>query len=272
MSTSGLRRAAPRRSGTERSRAATLALRAVLPVALLGLWQLLASTGAIDTRFLSSPALTATRAWELLEDGTLVENLLVSLRRSVIGFAIGAGLGTLLGLLCGLFKLGEELLDSTIQMLRTVPVFALTSLFIVWFGFGELPKVLIIALACFFPMYINTYAGVRDVDAKLLEMCQTLGVSQLTTIRHALLPGALVASLVGLRYAIAISVLALVVAETINADSGLGYLMANAQAYVQTDTIFTVLVTYCLLGLAGDLIARQLERRMLRWRPAFKGR
>ncbi|MDW5598539.1 ABC transporter permease [Conexibacter stalactiti] len=255
-----------------RGRAATFGRRALVPVALLGLWQLLAATGQIDVQLFSSPTRTANALWELTLDGTLPRNLLVSIRRAALGLFFGVSAALVLGVVTGLWTLGEELIDSTIQMVRTVPVFALTSVFVVWFGFGEVPKVLIVAIACFFPVYINVFAGIRGVDRGLLEMAGAMGKSRWEVIRHVLLPGAMPQTLVGLRFSFSISVLALVIAETLNATTGLGYLLTTAQQYVDTDVIFSCVIVYCMLGIAVDVIVRLLERRLLAWRAGFDGR
>lgn len=254
------------------ARAATLARRALVPVLLIALWQLLASSGQLDVQLFSSPARTASSLWNLTLDGTLPRNLLVSIRRAVLGLFFGVSAALVLGVITGLWTLGEEIIDSTIQMVRTVPVFALTSVFVVWFGFGEVPKVLIVAIACFFPVYINVFAGIRSVDRGLLEMAGAMGKSRWEVIRHVLLPGAMPQTLVGLRFSFSISVLALVIAETLNATTGLGYLLTTAQQYVDTDVIFSCVIVYCLLGIAVDVIVRLLERRLLAWRAGFDGR
>jgi sulfonate transport system permease protein len=257
-----------RRTGSRRALSALR--RGIVPVLILAVWQIQASRHAIDTRLFSSPEQVAQTLWSMTRDGTLPDNLLPSLRRAGLGLLIGVSLGTATGLACGLWTPMEEALDSTIQMLRTIPFVSLTSIFVVWFGFGELPKVLLIAYACFIPMYINVYAGIRTVDKKLIEMSRSLQAGQLSTIRHVVLPGSLPSALVGLRYALSLSVLALVIAETINTTNGLGYLAVQAQTYVQTPVLFSVILIYCLLGICGDLAVRLLEHRLLSYRTGMK--
>jgi sulfonate transport system permease protein len=250
----------------------SLARRAAVPILLVVLWQALAAAGVLDEQLFSSPARTAARLWELIADGTLPANLVVSIRRAALGLGLGTAAALTLGVTAGLWTLGEELVDSTVQMVRTVPVFALTSVFVVWFGFGELPKVLLIAMACFFPVYINVLSGIRGVDRGLIEMAGAMDRSQWQVIRHVLLPRAMPQTLVGLRFSFSISVLALVIAETLNATDGLGYLLTTAQQYVDTDTIFACVIVYCLLGIAVDILVRLLEHRLLAWRASFGGR
>jgi sulfonate transport system permease protein len=213
----------------------------------------------------------ADTAWQLMANGTLERALLVSLARVGVGLFIGVAAGLILGLVSGLFRLGEDLIDPSLQMLRTMPVLALIPLFILWFGIGELPKVLIIGLGCFFSMYLNTFAGVRNVDERLVEAGQTLGLSRWGQIRHVIIPGALPNALVGLRIAIGVSVIMLVVSEQINASSGIGYLMTQAEQFFQTSVIFVGLLVYAILGLGADLIVRFIEKRALAWRRTFAG-
>jgi sulfonate transport system permease protein len=243
----------------------------ITPVVVLALWQLGSNLGYLSFKTFSSPWQVADTAYQLMANGTLERALLVSLARVGVGLFIGVTAGLLLGLVSGLFRLGEDLIDPSLQMLRTMPVLALIPLFILWFGIGELPKVLIIGLGCFFSMYLNTFAGVRNVDDRLVEAGQTLGLSRWGQIRHVIIPGALPNALVGLRIAIGVSVIMLVVSEQINASSGIGYLMTQAEQFFQTSVIFVGLLVYALLGLSADLIVRFIEKRALAWRRTFAG-
>jgi sulfonate transport system permease protein len=157
------------------------------------------------------------------------------------------------------------------QIFRALPILALIPLAIVWWGIGETPKVALIALGVVFPVYINTFAAIRSVDARLIESARSLGLGRLGLVRHVILPGALPGFFVGLRFALAVSWLVLVVSEQINANSGLGYLMMNAQQFLRTDIIVVGLLIYGTLGLLSDLFVRFLERTMLQWRLTFSG-
>ena len=243
----------------------------VTPVVVIALWQLGSNFGWLSFKTFSSPWQVTDTAYQLMANGTLERALLVSLARVGVGLFIGVTAGLLLGLVSGLFRLGEDLIDPSLQMLRTLPVLALIPLFILWFGIGELPKVLIIGLGCFFSMYLNTFAGVRNVDERLVEAGETLGLSRWGQIRHVIIPGALPNALVGLRIAIGVSVIMLVVSEQINASSGIGYLMTQAEQFFQTSVIFVGLLVYALLGLSADLIVRSIEKRALAWRRTFAG-
>lgn len=241
------------------------------PLLILTLWQLVAWSGLVSPQTLASPLQILMTARTLTLDGTLPHNLVVSLLRAGSGFVLAVAGGVTLALLAGLSRLGEDIIDAPMQMLRTLPALALVPLFILWFGIGETPKVGLVALGALFPIYLNLFKGLRTVDPKLLEMSRTLGLSPLQTIRHVLLPGALPDLLVGLRYAVGISWLMLVVAEQVNASSGIGHMMMDAQDFLRTDIILLGLVIYAGFGLLSDQAVRLLERVLLAWRPSQRG-
>lgn len=243
------------------------------PVILVLLWQAACSTGLISTRLFASPLQILSTGWGLAQDGTLQTNLGVSLLRAASGLALALATGISLALIAALSRIGENVIDAPIQILRTLPVLALAPLFILWFGIGELPKVLLVALGATFPVYLNLHKGIRAIDPKLLEMAHTIGLTRWQRIRHVILPGALPDLLVGTRLAVSISWLMLVVAEQINASSGIGHMMMDAQDFLRTDIIFVGLAIYGLLGLISDQGVRVLERRALTWRlPSAQGR
>jgi sulfonate transport system permease protein len=246
--------------------------RALGPLAVLVAWQAASSWGWISPRVLAAPSTVVSTAWQLLATGELQNHLLVSLDRVARGLGIGVTAGLLLAVPAGLFRLCEDLLDPPLQMLRTLPVLALVPLFILWFGIGETPKVALVALGTLFPVYLNTYAGIRSIDNKLVEAASTMGLGRLGLIAHVILPGALPQALVGLRYSLGVAWLILVVSEQINATAGIGYMMTNAREFLRTDIIVVGLVVYSLLGLATDALVRAVERRVLSWRVAFAGR
>jgi sulfonate transport system permease protein len=243
--------------------------RSIVPLILLMLWQAAATAGLLSPRALASPVQIAATAWTLLLSGELLNDMAVSLARVAAGLAIGLGAGAVLAIVAGLSRRGEDAVDATMQMLRTLPFLALVPLFILWFGIGELPKVALIALGSAFPIYLNLFAGIRSVDPRLAEMGQVFGLSRAGLIRHVILPGAVPSALVGLRYSLGVAWLALVVAEQVNAQSGIGYMINDARDFLRTDVIMVGLLVYALLGLAGDLLVRALERRLLAWRPAL---
>jgi sulfonate transport system permease protein len=240
--------------------------RAIVPVLLVLLWQLGGSQGWWSTEVLPSPVDVAHEFGTLIANGQLPSNLWVSVRRAMYGAAIGISAGLVLGVSVGLWKPVEEALDATLQMLRTLPFLVILPLFILWFGVDEKPKILIIAIGTSLPMYLNTMSGVRSVDPKLIEMGQRFGLNRLRLIGTVIIPGAMPSVLTGVRYSLGLSWLALVVAEQINAQSGLGFMIANAQALFQTKIIMVIVVVYALLGLLTDLVVRTAEWRLLAWR------
>jgi sulfonate transport system permease protein len=242
--------------------------RAYTPVLILIIWQGLTASGLLSPQTLPAPSAIAVSAWQLAVSGQLLTNILVSLQRVAIGLAIGVSIGTALALVAGLSRLGEDAVDATVQMVRTLPHLALIPLMIMWFGIGETPKITLIALGSMFPIYLNLFAGIRGADRKLREAASTLGLSQAETILHVVLPAALPGFLVGLRQAFGIAWITLVVAEQINASAGIGYLVMNARDFLRTDIIFVGLAIYALLGLLTDQSVRFLEKRFLAWRPS----
>jgi sulfonate transport system permease protein len=239
----------------------------VSPLVIVVLWQVLSDAGVIPEQKIASPLQIVATGRELIADGTLGSATLVSLQRVAIGFAIGAVIGLALAIVAGLSRLGEDAVDPPMQMLRTLPHFGLIPLFIVWMGIGESPKIALIALGVAFPLYLNTFAGIRSIDRKFLEAAKTLHLNRRQRIRHVVVPGAVPQALVGLRQSLGVAWLSLIVAETVSASSGLGYMINHAREFLQTDVIVVGLAVYSILGLATDSIVRTLERRALSWRP-----
>ncbi|TSB30406.1 ABC transporter permease [Streptomyces benahoarensis] len=246
--------------------------RAVGPLALLAAWQLLSATGALHDDILASPGTIARTAAGLVADGTLPSAMAVSLQRVAVGLLLGGTVGIVLALLSGLSRAGEDLIDATVQMLRSIPWVGVIPLFIIWLGIGEAPKIALIALGVAFHLYLNVYAGIRSVDAQLVEAGSSLGLGRWGLVRHVVLPGALPGAMTGLRYSLATAWLALVFGEQVNADDGLGFLMNQAREFFRTDVIVVCLVVYALLGLFADFLVRTLERLLLQWRPTFTGK
>ncbi|MDF0543590.1 ABC transporter permease [Sphingobium sp. H39-3-25] len=239
------------------------------PVLLLLLWELGSRVGLIPERTLAAPSAVLGTLLEMTLSGELPSNLLVSFGRVAVGLTLGVGLGIVLGLVAGLSRSGELAVDPLMQIKRTIPALALTPLFIVWFGIGETPKIALIAFGTIFPVYLNLYSGIRSVDPRLLEAARSFGLSRTEQIWHVVLPAALPALLVGLRYSLSVSILVLVVAEQINASAGLGYLINNARDFMRTDIIVVCLMVYAILGLLADWAVRAIENRALVWRPSI---
>ena len=243
--------------------------RLISPLAILAIWQIGSMTGLIPARIIAAPSALLTTARQLPAGGTQLPDLAVSLGRVLIGLLFGISAGVLFALVAGLSRTGEDAVDPPMQMLRAVPLLGLTPLLILWFGISEVPKILLVSLASFFPVYINLFAGIRSVDRKLIEAATVFGLDRWAVIRQVILPGALPAALVGVRQALGIAWLSLVVAEQINADKGIGHMIMDARDFLRTDIIVVGLLVYALLGLTTDALVRVAERRALRWRPSI---
>ena len=241
-----------------------------LPVALLLAWQLAAQWGWLSSRILPEPWAVAKAFWHLAVSGELWLHLKTSLWRATVGFVIGAGLGLLLGLLTGSFRHAETLLDTTLQMVRNIPALALIPLVILWFGIDETAKLFLVSLGVFFPVYINTFHGIRSADQGLIEMAKSYGLSGWPLYRDVILPAAMPSILVGVRFSLGLVWVLLIVAETISAQAGIGYMTMNAREFLQTDVVLVGILLYALLGKLADLFSRGLERHCLRWNPAYR--
>jgi sulfonate transport system permease protein len=244
----------------------------LLPLAILILWETLSRFGLIRANVLPAPSAVAIAFWRLLASGELIENIGVSAARALVGFVIGGAIGFAFGLANGLSMRSRDYTDTTLQMIRNVPHLALIPLVILWFGIEEEAKVFLVALGVFFPIYVNTLLGIQSVDPQLVEMARTYGMRRFELFRRVILPGALPAIFVGLRYALGIMWLTLIVAETISAQSGLGHMAMEAREFLMIDVVVLSILIYALLGKLADSTARLLERLSLQWHPAFQGK
>ena len=247
--------------------AVSVTLRVAGPLVLVGAWWTASAAGALNPAVLSSPEQVAKSAWQLWQSGQLQSAIGVSLYRAAAGLAIGVATGLVLGVITGFWRLGEELLDSPLQILRALPFLSLVPLFMVWFGIGDEARIILIAVATTFPMYVSTAGGVRAVDPKLVEAMRSFGLRGWALVREVVLPGALPSLLSGFRLSMTLSVIALIAAEEINTTSGIGYLMNQAETFSRTDILTVCVLLYGLLGLGADLIARGTERVLMPWRP-----
>lgn len=249
-----------------------VALSWFVPVLLLITWEALARFGWIEPHLLPAPSKVALTAYKLTVSGTLLHDLSVSLLRAAIGFAIGGGIGFALGTLVGFSRIAEAFIDRSVQMVRAIPFLAVLPLVIVWLGVGEGQKIFLVALGVAFPIYVNTTLGIRQVDPKLIELGRVQGLSTWELITRIILPGALPSILTGVRFSLATAWLALVVAETIGAQAGLGFLALDAREFLRTDVIVLTVIIYALIGVVADSLARLLERRLLQWHPNYGAR
>jgi sulfonate transport system permease protein len=244
---------------------------AIIPVVTLILWQLAGSTGMISAQFLPTPLSIARAFTGLLVTGELTHHLGVSMGRAGIGFLIGGVLGLLFGVLTGLFRSVEYVLDPSVQVLRLVPHLAIAPLIILWFGFGEMSKIVIILTGSFFPLYINTFMGIRNVDNKLFEVSRVLGFSPYQKLRRLILPAALPGILLGLRLSLAVAWIGLVVAELIGSQSGIGFLINEAKQNSNTEVVFVGIIIFAIVGKLIDSLFRIIERKFLFWRDSYEG-
>lgn len=245
-----------------------------VPFLLLILWQVASWRGWLSPSVSASPidvCRAAVRLWRVGSPATLGEDLRVSLARALTGLLVGGAIGAAAATAAGLSRLGEQLFNGPVQILATVPFLALLPVMIMWFGIGDASKIALISISAGIPIYVNLFNAIRGVDARLVEMAGAAGASRWRLITRVLLPGALPGALVGFRFALAYSVLGLVVAEQINADSGIGFMIGQAQSYNRIDEMFLGLVLYAILGLSADQVVRVLERVLLTWRPQGKG-
>ncbi|PHM63901.1 nitrate transport permease NRTB [Xenorhabdus stockiae] len=242
----------------------------LLPGLLIVCWQVAGYEGWLSDRILPPPEKVLQAGWTLLQNGELWSNLYISTWRALSGFAIGGTCGLALGVITGLSKTGERLLDSTVQMLRNVPHLALIPLVILWFGIDERAKIFLVSLGTFFPIYLNTSHGIRHLDRGLIEMARNYGLNGWRLFWQVILPGAMPSILVGVRFSLGLMWLTLIVAETISADAGIGYLAMNAREFLQTDIVVLAIILYALLGKLADMVAYGLEVWLLRWHPSWQ--
>ncbi|WP_415841026.1 ABC transporter permease [Paenibacillus typhae] len=244
---------------------------AAIPVAVIVLWQLGGSAGWISPEFLPAPWSILSAFAGLAASGELLHHLGVSIGRAGLGYVIGGVLGLLFGVLTGLFRKAEYLLDPSVQVLRLVPHLAIAPLIILWFGFGEVSKVAIILSGAFFPLYINTFMGIRSVDNKLFEVARVLGFGPLQKLHRLILPAALPGILLGLRLSMAVAWIGLVVAELIGSSSGVGFLINEAKQNSNTEVIFVGIIIFAIVGKLIDSLFRVIERKLLHWRDSYQG-
>jgi sulfonate transport system permease protein len=252
-----------------RARAGALGRRGAVIAVILAAWQAASLLRWVDRSTLAAPFEVWDTFVDLLWSGELAANVAVSFRRVALGLLIGGAVATVLGLVAGLSRLGEELIDAPLQMVRAMPFLGLMPLLLVWLGLGEGLKVGLVVIGVVFPIYLNLHKGIRSVDPRFGELAAACGVGRAGVIRRVLLPGALPHFLIGLRFALGIAWLSLVVGETVNPDKGIGYLMMRGREYLRTDLIVLGLVIYALLGLATEGVVRLIERKTLPWRREF---
>ncbi len=252
-------------------RASNMGLGLIVPVSLLIVWEVAGAMGYLNPVLLPTPSSIWKELVSMTETGELVRHLGISTWRALLGFLIGGGLGLSMGLWVGFSYKTERLLDPSFQMLRTLPHLAIAPLFILWFGFGETSKLLLIAKGSFFPLYVNTFLGIRSVDSKLFDVGKVLQFSKWQMITKLILPASLPNIFLGIRLSVSVAWLGLVVAELMGSSAGLGYLINDARSFSLTTVVFVGIIVFAVVGKLSDSIIKLLEARALRWQDGFKG-
>lgn len=240
----------------------------VVPVALLVLWQVAVTQKWITSSFVPAPSAVLAQGVTLFKSGELLTNVEISLYRAAMGFLIGGAIGFVAGFFSGVSRVFRATFDSTIQMFRNIPHLALIPLIILMLGINESAKITLVAIGVMFPIYINTYHGISSIDPDLIEMGKSYGLNRWQQFRRIIFPGAMPTILMGIRYALGTMWVTLIVAETVSADSGIGYMSNQAQQFMNVKTIYLCILIYALLGKLSDVIAKQLEALLLEWRDA----
>ncbi|OAK33308.1 ABC transporter permease [Bacillus wiedmannii] len=242
-----------------------------IPIIVLIIWQLAGVFDLVSKTVLPTPLDILLAFQELIKTGELFGHLSISVFRAAAGFFIGGSLGIILGTIVGFSTRSEQYLDPSVQMLRTVPHLAVAPLFVLWFGFGETSKVLLIADGAFFPLYVNAFLGIRGVDSKLFDIARVLEFSKRKLITKLILPAALPNLLLGARLSLGVAWVSLVVAELMGSTEGIGYMIMDARQFSNTDIVFVGIIIFAFVGKFSDSLVRLLEVKFLRWRDNFKG-
>lgn len=238
---------------------------------IVGLWTVSTATGAVSEQFLPSPLQVIGAGVELAETGLLWSSIGATVARGLVGAALGIALGVVLGVLAGFSRWAEYVVDKPVQMVRAIPFTAQLPLLILWVGIGEETKILLVVIATAIPVYFNTFGGIRNVDRRLVEVGRVSGLSPFAIATRILLRGSLPSVFIGIRYALGITWAVLVLAESLNALTGIGFLLTNARQYGQSDVVILCAVLYATLGLVTDALVVLVERRLFRWRLAHRG-
>ena len=249
-----------------RDRIIVLAGQILLAIVLLGTWQAI-SGRLVSTFWISSPTAVAGALRNMWSDGSLLPAFTVTLFETVLGFLIGAAGGLALGILLGVNRILARIVDPYLVALNSIPRVAVIPLLILWFGIGLETKIVFAVFLVFFPVFMNTFAGVRDVDRDLIDVLRVMGATHLDTLRRVLVPSAFVWVFAGLRVSIPFALIGAVIAEMFTSNSGLGYLISLSANHYDTAGSFAAIFVTTLLGVALTAVVSQVERRVLRWQP-----
>jgi ABC-type nitrate/sulfonate/bicarbonate transport system permease component len=255
--------------GSRLPRGRALALRLGAIAAFLALWSILSGAVVVlklfNPIFLPGPWLVLGNVLDMAVRGSLWIHLAATLERVALGFGAGAALGVGLGLAAGHFTPIRHVVEPLVELLRPIPPLAMLPMFIVWVGIGETSKVGFITYATFFPIFLTTITGVRQIDPLLLRAAQSLGARGVGLFTRVILPAALPDILTGLRLGVALAFFVIVISEFIGAEHGLGYLINDGRNFFLVPQMLGAAVVLGLLGYAGNGLVRLLERRLTRW-------
>ncbi|HWL88179.1 MAG TPA: ABC transporter permease [Polyangiaceae bacterium] len=240
----------------------------VLPLGFVVIWELTARAGVFPAFVLPAPSTIAAELVRMLKAGELWAHLGASVLRVLLGFAVGATIGGALGFAVGLNPRGEAFVDPSVQAVRSVPSLAWVPLLLLWMGIGEAPKITLIAIGSFFPVYLAAISGVRGTDRKLVELARIHGLGRFAIVRAVIFPSSLPSMLTGLRTGLAVAWLYVVAAELMAAHAGLGFLLTDGRELSRADLIFVAIALLALCGKVSDGVLTRIERHLLRWRDS----
>lgn len=243
----------------------------MVPLVIVMVWQAAGALGWLNPILLPTPLAIWNELVHLTSTGELIQHLGISSWRALLGFLLGGSLGLAAGIWVGFSYKAERLVDPSLQMLRTLPHLAIAPLFILWFGFGETSKILLIAKGSFFPLYVNTFLGIRSVDNRLFDVARVLQFSRWDLIHRLIVPASLPNIFLGIRLSIGVAWLGLVVAELMGSSSGIGYIINDARSFSWTTVVFVGIIVFALVGKLSDSLVKWLEGRLLRWQDSYRG-
>lgn len=239
--------------------------RLISPIIILLGWELICRAGLVNPFIVPAPSTVFVSLWDMMWTLELPLDLLISLRRVVIGFSVSLIFSVVIGILMARIEVVETLLDPIVELVRPISPLAIFPLAILWFGIGEMSKVFLIALACSFPIILNTYAGVRSIDVNLVRAARSLGANSIEILHRVVLPGCLPHVFTGIRIAWGIALIVVIAAEMIGGSSGIGYMILDAQQTFRVERVFAGIIAIGILGFITDQMFRFCQHRLLPW-------
>lgn len=234
-------------------------------IALIIVWELVVQTGLVQKYLISAPSDVAVSLVALLRSGELVQHVAASMSRVMGGYLLALSSGIVIGGLMGWFRWFDDIVDPLVELFRPVSPLALLPLAILWLGIGQASKIFVIWYGCFFPILLNTYAGVRSVPRSSIEAAQTLGASAGEMLRHVVFFNSLPLIMTGARISFAVGMIVIIASEMVAADTGLGYMILTAQQTFKTNELYVGIVTIAVIGFLGDRVLRYLRAILCPW-------